>query len=70
MSAGDRVMARVVNRVWLECGEAPGIIIDGMLKIEFNTRDVVKARRVLEKLVEFLAKEIDANECEIKKIER
>ena len=62
-------MVRVVNRVWLECGEAPGIIIDGMLKIEFNTRDVVKARRVLEELVKFLAEKLDATECHIDKLE-
>ena len=63
-------MARVVNRVWLDCGEAPGIIIDGMLKIEFNTRDVIKVKRLLEKLVKFLAEELDTTVCHIDKLER
>ena len=62
-------MGRAVNRVWLECGEAPGIIIDGMLKVEFSSKDVVKARRVLENLVKFLAEELDATECRIDKLE-
>ena len=63
-------MGRAVNRVWVECGEAPGIVIDGMLRIEFNQKDVVKARRFLEKLVVFLAQELDTTECRIDKLDR
>lgn len=61
-------MARVVNRVWLDAGEAPGIIIDGMLRIEFSSRDVVKAKRLLEELCRFLGERL--GKCNIEKLER
>ena len=66
-AAGETVMAK--NKVWFRCESWKyGIRMYGMLTIEFE--DAGKAREALRKMIVTLGRELEADKCELRKIER